>query len=51
VALIEGTNLPSLDSTGLSDPYVVLTCNGKTRTSSIQLHTSDPQWNGKVFFF
>uniref|UniRef100_A0A3N7G0M8 C2 domain-containing protein n=1 Tax=Populus trichocarpa TaxID=3694 RepID=A0A3N7G0M8_POPTR len=48
VALIEGTNLPSLDSTGLSDPYVVLTCNGKTRTSSIQLHTSDPQWNGHL---
>ncbi|KAJ9163797.1 hypothetical protein P3X46_023428 [Hevea brasiliensis] len=27
VALIEGTNLASLDSTGFSDPYVVFTCN------------------------
>ncbi|KAB5525037.1 hypothetical protein DKX38_022786 [Salix brachista] len=45
VALIEGTNLSSMDSTGLSDPFVVLTCNGKTRTSSVQLQTSDPQWN------
>ncbi|KAJ9677869.1 hypothetical protein PVL29_022696 [Vitis rotundifolia] len=45
VALIEGVNLASLDSTGLSDPYVVFTCNGKTRTSSVKLQTHDPQWN------
>ncbi|XVF08418.1 hypothetical protein REPUB_Repub07fG0002000 [Reevesia pubescens] len=45
VALIEGVNLASLDSTGFSDPYVVLTCNGKTRTSSVKLQTHDPQWN------
>lgn len=46
VALIEGTNLASLDSEELPDPYVVLTCNGKTRTSSVKLQTLDPQWNG-----
>ncbi|KAI3673553.1 hypothetical protein L6452_39676 [Arctium lappa] len=45
VALIEGTNLAPLDSSGFSDPYVVLTCNGKTRTSSVKLQTLDPQWN------
>ncbi|KAF8408305.1 hypothetical protein HHK36_007453 [Tetracentron sinense] len=45
VALIEGNNLASLDSTGFSDPYVVFTCNGKTRTSSVKLQTPDPQWN------
>lgn len=44
-ALIEGTNLASLDSEELPDPYVVLTCNGKTRTSSVKLQTLDPQWN------
>ncbi|KAK1372672.1 hypothetical protein POM88_028865 [Heracleum sosnowskyi] len=44
-ALIEGTNLASLDSEELPDPYVVLTCNGKTRTSSMKLQTLDPQWN------
>ncbi|KAG9138021.1 hypothetical protein Leryth_001285 [Lithospermum erythrorhizon] len=44
VALIEGSNLPSMDPT-VPDPYVVLTCNGKTRTSSVQLQTLDPQWN------
>lgn len=47
VALIEGTNLAAVDSTGFSDPYVVFTCNGKTRTSSIKFQILDPQWNGK----
>ncbi|CAM8932589.1 unnamed protein product [Rhodiola kirilowii] len=45
VALIEGSDLASLDATGLSDPYVVFTCNGKTRTSSVKLQTNNPQWN------
>ena len=34
VALIEGIKLAPVDATGFSDPYVVFTCNGKTRTSS-----------------
>nr|XP_043608416.1 C2 and GRAM domain-containing protein At5g50170 [Erigeron canadensis] len=45
VAIVEATNLAPLDSSGFSDPYVVLTCNGKTRTSSVKLQTLDPQWN------
>ncbi|XP_027190336.1 C2 and GRAM domain-containing protein At5g50170 isoform X2 [Cicer arietinum] len=45
VALIEGVDLASLESVGLSDPYVVFTCNGQTRSSSVKLETSDPQWN------
>ncbi|KAK3037534.1 hypothetical protein RJ639_030342 [Escallonia herrerae] len=45
VALIEGMNLASLDSAEFPDPYVVLSCNGKTRTSSVRLQTLDPQWN------
>ncbi|KAJ4959793.1 hypothetical protein NE237_019703 [Protea cynaroides] len=45
VALIEGSNFASVDSTGFSDPYVVFTCNGKSRTSSVKLQTHDPQWN------
>lgn len=49
VALIEGVDLTSLESTGLSDPYVVLTCNGQTRSSSVKLETSNPQWNGLAF--
>ncbi|KAF5476729.1 hypothetical protein F2P56_003438 [Juglans regia] len=45
IALIEGINLASLVLTEFSDPYVVFTCNGKTRTSSVKLQTRDPQWN------
>ncbi|PIN21197.1 hypothetical protein CDL12_06093 [Handroanthus impetiginosus] len=45
VALIEGTNLASMDPTATPDPYVVFTCNGKRRTSSVKLQASDPQWN------
>ncbi|XP_027167160.1 C2 and GRAM domain-containing protein At5g50170 [Coffea eugenioides] len=45
IALIEGAKLASLDSTELPDPYVVVTCNGKSRTSSVKLQTLDPHWN------
>ncbi|XP_051136740.1 C2 and GRAM domain-containing protein At5g50170 isoform X2 [Andrographis paniculata] len=45
VALIEATNLASVNQTEIPDPYVVFTCNGKTRTSSVKLQTLDPQWN------
>ncbi|MQL67970.1 hypothetical protein Taro_000238 [Colocasia esculenta] len=50
VALIEGSNLATVDSAEFSDPYVVFTCNGKTKTSSIKFQTSDPQWN-EIFEF
>lgn len=50
VALIEGTNLAATKPSGYSDPYVVFTCNGKTKTSSIKFHTLEPQWN-EIFEF
>ncbi|KAK7246030.1 hypothetical protein RIF29_40887 [Crotalaria pallida] len=50
VALIEGSNLASVSSSAFSDPYVVFTCNGKTRTSSIKFQKSDPLWN-EIFEF
>ncbi|KAL6661185.1 hypothetical protein ACP70R_000569 [Stipagrostis hirtigluma subsp. patula] len=50
VALIEGTKLAPVDATGFSDPYVVFTCNGKTKTSSIKFQTLEPQWN-EIFEF
>ncbi|KAF7803886.1 C2 and GRAM domain-containing protein [Senna tora] len=50
VALIEGCNLGSVDSSQSSDPYVVFSCNGKTRTSSIKFQKSNPQWN-EIFEF
>jgi hypothetical protein len=45
VALLEATSLPPV-SCGSVDPYVVFSCNGITRTSSVQLQTQEPQWNG-----
>ncbi|CAB4275582.1 unnamed protein product [Prunus armeniaca] len=50
VALIEGSNIAAVDSSGFSDPYVVFTCNGKTRTSSIKFQKCDPTWN-EIFEF
>ncbi|KAK7363875.1 hypothetical protein VNO77_06035 [Canavalia gladiata] len=50
VALIEGSNLSAVDSRGFYDPYVVFTCNGKTRTSSVKFKKSDPVWN-EIFEF
>ncbi|KAL5163713.1 C2 and GRAM domain-containing protein [Glycine soja] len=50
VALIEGSNLATVDSGAFCDPYVVFTCNGKTRTSSIKFKKSDPLWN-EIFEF
>ena len=47
VALIEGNNLAAVDSSGYCDPYVVFTCNGQTRTSSIKFQKADPLWNGE----
>ncbi|KAI3876690.1 hypothetical protein MKX03_034199 [Papaver bracteatum] len=50
VALIEGSDIASADSNSFSDPYVVFTCNGKTRTSSVKLQTCDPQWSEVLEF-
>ncbi|CAN1286816.1 C2 and GRAM domain-containing protein At5g50170 [Linum perenne] len=50
VALIGGTSLASLGSADVCDPYVVFTCNGRTRTSSVKLQTNDPQWNDILEF-
>ncbi|KAK1683759.1 hypothetical protein QYE76_044607 [Lolium multiflorum] len=44
VALLEATSLPPV-SCGSVDPYVVFSCNGITRSSSVQLQTQEPQWN------
>lgn len=46
ITLIEGENIFSTD-TGVANPYVVFTCNGKSRTSSVKLRTSQPNWRGR----
>ncbi|CAA7407157.1 unnamed protein product [Spirodela intermedia] len=50
VALIEGISLATVNSAEFSDPYVVFTCNGKTKTSSIKFQTPEPHWN-EIFEF
>ncbi|XP_047316601.1 C2 and GRAM domain-containing protein At1g03370-like [Impatiens glandulifera] len=50
IALVEALNLAAVDSSGFCDPYVVFTCNGKSRTSSIKFQSADPQWN-EIFEF
>ncbi|KAK8962836.1 C2 and GRAM domain-containing protein [Platanthera guangdongensis] len=51
VALIEGNDLAAVDSSGYCDPYVVFTCNGRAKTSSIKFQTLDPHWNGNSVTF
>uniref|UniRef100_A0A0D9VDF2 C2 and GRAM domain-containing protein n=1 Tax=Leersia perrieri TaxID=77586 RepID=A0A0D9VDF2_9ORYZ len=50
VALIEGSGVLGAGTPGLPDPYVVFTCNGKRKTSSVKFQTSEPKWN-EIFEF
>eukprot|EP00850_Spirogloea_muscicola_P012524 SM000081S22658 [mRNA] locus=s81:346260:352232:- [translate_table: standard] len=45
VTLLEGQSLAAAGLTGISDPYITFTCNGKSRTSSVKLQTLNPTWN------
>lgn len=45
IQLERGTKLPSADSNGLSDPYVILACGGEKKTSKTIWKTLDPEWN------
>ncbi|CAM6094736.1 unnamed protein product [Calypogeia fissa] len=44
VTLVEAQDLYSIDADGSCDPYVVFTCNGKIRTSSVILGSFNPEW-------
>jgi Ca2+-dependent lipid-binding protein len=46
IALIEANGVAGAGTPGLPDPYVVFTCNGKKKTSSVKYQTSEPKWNG-----
>jgi len=49
ITLIEGENIVPIDS-GMANPYVVFTCGGKSRTSSVKLRSSEPNWRGRCAF-
>ncbi|PWA03148.1 hypothetical protein BB558_000658 [Smittium angustum] len=49
--LVSGHNLPGADSSGTSDPYVVISVNGtKVFKSETKKKTINPIWNEKVSF-
>ncbi|CAI7778754.1 unnamed protein product, partial [Closterium sp. NIES-53] len=51
VTLVQGEGVGEAGGLGgKSDPYVVFTCNGKTRTSSVKLQTNRPVWNEVLSF-
>ncbi|KAG0620711.1 hypothetical protein M758_4G237500 [Ceratodon purpureus] len=49
VSVIEGANI-ALYNCGTPSPYVVFTCNGEHRTSSVKLGTMHPTWR-EIFEF
>ena len=48
VTLIEGENLSPTEQSGFANSYVVFTCSGKRRTSSVKLRTLNPRWRGTL---
>ncbi|CAI5519500.1 unnamed protein product [Closterium sp. Naga37s-1] len=50
VSLVEGENIGDSGVVMKADPFVVFTCSGKTRTSSVKLQTNMPNWNEVLEF-
>ena len=50
VILERATNLPSADSNGLSDPYVVLHCGKEKKKSKIIYKNLNPVWDESFEF-
>jgi phosphatidylserine decarboxylase len=43
-AVVEGRNLVAMDSTGTSDPYVIVTVGAKEKRTKIVRMTLAPKW-------
>ncbi|GJP42598.1 hypothetical protein CLOM_g2144 [Closterium sp. NIES-68] len=50
VSLVEGENVGDSGLVVKTDPFVVFTCSGKSRTSSVKLQTNMPKWNEVLEF-
>lgn len=50
ITLVGAQSIPVSDEARAPDPYVVFTCTGKTRTSSVKLQTSNPEWEERFEF-
>lgn len=51
LAVIEATKLPAKDHSGTSDPYVVLSVNGKRFRTKTVKKTLTPAWNETFYFY
>ncbi|KAI5059333.1 hypothetical protein GOP47_0025652 [Adiantum capillus-veneris] len=50
VTLVGAKNLPASVEAAPPDPFVVFTCTGKLRTSSVKLQSFNPKWEEKFEF-
>ena len=48
IQLERANRLPSGDSNGLSDPYVILSAGGQTKKSQTKWKTLEPEWNESI---
>ena len=48
IQLERASRLPSGDSNGLSDPYVILSAGGQTKRSQTKWKTLEPEWNESI---
>lgn len=51
VRVIQALNIPAMDDTGTSDPYVILTCGAMKKRTKVQMKTLHPQWHEDFDFF
>lgn len=50
VTVVEGRNLPVMDSTGKSDPYCIVIVGNQERRTSVQYSTINPTWHEALQF-
>jgi hypothetical protein len=50
ITVLEGRNLAAKDSTGTSDPFVVLKLGKQEHKTNKQMKTLNPRWNEKCYF-
>eukprot|EP00055_Hartaetosiga_balthica_P017896 m.124445 g.124445 ORF g.124445 m.124445 type:complete len:1487 (-) comp9425_c3_seq2:1858-6318(-) len=49
--VIKGQNLPAVDRSGFSDPYVSMTCEGKKKRTKYIKRNINPRWDEKLDFY
>jgi hypothetical protein len=49
--VIQALDVPAMDDTGTSDPYVVLTCGPTKKRTKVQMKTLAPKWHEDFDFF